>query len=114
MTRSTYLELLDWRRRVAELFGELRQRPPDAATLAWFRHEKDILFREHPQSPIPADQRDQFRGLRYWPFDPEARVSARFAPTDSDESALDEFRDGQRASPGCAAALGSRRRSRSP
>lgn len=75
---STYLELLDWRRRVAELFAELRRRSPDADTLHWFRDQKDALFRDHPQSPIPLTEREQFGGLAYWPFDPAARVEARF------------------------------------
>jgi uncharacterized protein (DUF1684 family) len=65
---------------VAELFAELRRRPADATTLAWFRAEKDALFKHHPQSPIPADRRPAFRGLPYWPFDPAARVIASFTP----------------------------------
>jgi uncharacterized protein (DUF1684 family) len=82
MPGSEYLELLDWRRRVAELFAALRHRPPDAAALAWFRASKDQLFKEHPQSPIPWPERDGFDGLPYWPLDPAARVTARFSPTD--------------------------------
>jgi uncharacterized protein (DUF1684 family) len=77
---TDYLELLDWRRRVSELFGELRRRPADAGTLAWFRAEKDALFREHPQSPIPAAERPSFGRLSYWPFDAHARVLAQFTP----------------------------------
>jgi uncharacterized protein (DUF1684 family) len=84
MAASEYLELLDWRRRVAELFGDLRRRPADADTLAWFRGQKDMLFRDHPQSPIPAGGRKDFKGLAYWPFDRDARVTARFAPLDQD------------------------------
>ena len=82
MASSTYLELLDWRRRMAELFVEVRRRPADAATLAWFRAEKDMLFRKHPQSPIPAAKRSTFPGLAYWPYDPTARVQARFTPVE--------------------------------
>jgi uncharacterized protein (DUF1684 family) len=82
MPASVYLELLDWRRRVAELFVALRQRPADADTLIWFRAAKDALFREHPQSPIPELERGNFGGLAYWSFDPAFRVSARFSPTD--------------------------------
>jgi uncharacterized protein len=77
---SPYLELLDWRRRVAALFAELRARPADEATLQWFRREKDALFKTHPQSPIPEAERAEFNGLPYWPFDPEARVAAKFVP----------------------------------
>jgi hypothetical protein len=77
---SSYLELLDWRRRVAEIFAEVRRRPADADTLVWFRAQKDDLFRNHPQSPLPRAERDSFGGLPYWPYDAEARVVARFVP----------------------------------
>jgi uncharacterized protein len=79
---SSYLELLDWRRRVSELFASLRGRPANAETLAWFRGQKDVLFRDHPQSPIPAAERPNFVGLAYWPFDPAARVTAQFKATE--------------------------------
>jgi uncharacterized protein len=72
------LELLDWRRRVAELFAELRRRTADAETLAWFRAEKDALFRAHPQTPLPPERRSSFQGLAYWPYDAEMRVVAHF------------------------------------
>jgi uncharacterized protein len=85
MGEVKYLELLDWHRRVSELFAALRQRPPDAETLAWFRAQKDALFREHPQSPIPLPDRPVFTGLAYWPYDPVARVTAQFSPAE-DES----------------------------
>jgi uncharacterized protein len=83
---SAYLELLDWRRRVAELFAELRRRTPDAETVRWFRGEKDALFRAHPQSPIPAADRQRFGGLEYWPFDAAARVEARFTAAEDSPS----------------------------
>jgi len=78
------LELLDWRRRVAELFAELRRRPADADTLAWFRTSKDALFKTHPQSPIPDAERADFGGLPYWPFDHRARVVAQFVPDEAE------------------------------
>ena len=36
------------------------------------------MFKEHPQSPIPAADREDFPGLNYWPFDPTQRVLAHF------------------------------------
>jgi uncharacterized protein (DUF1684 family) len=77
---SAYLELLDWRRRVAEIFAEVRRRPASADTLDWFRAQKDHLFKFHPQSPIPTSMRASFQGLAYWPFDAAARVVAQFVP----------------------------------
>ena len=81
MPHSEYLELLDWRRRVAALFVDLRRRAPDADTLTWFRAHKDALFKQHPQSPLVPDERADFTGLPYWPYDPRARVSATFVPS---------------------------------
>jgi uncharacterized protein len=78
------LELLDWRRRVAELFVELRRRPADAETLAWFRARKDELFRTHPQSPLPSEERSGFARLPYWPYEPAARVEARFSAAEAE------------------------------
>ena len=85
---TTYLELLDWRRRVAELFVELRRREPDEPTLAWFRAEKDALYRDHPQTPLAGPARAAFRGLLYWPYVPAARVEARFTATDEQEAPI--------------------------
>src|SRR5437588_4473024 len=88
MPVSAYLELLDWRRRVAELFVELRRRPSDAETLAWFRSQKDALFLEHPQSPIPKAERASFKGLAYWPYDAEARVVAQFVALEAEPPSI--------------------------
>jgi uncharacterized protein len=73
MAGTDYLDLVDWRRRVGDLY---RLPGPDA--LANFRRGKDDLFRTHPQSPI--EDREQFGGLDYFPGDPSYRVSASFEP----------------------------------
>ena len=80
MPGHEYLELLDWRRRVAELWARWRAeavRDPAAATGA-FRGAKDELFRTHPQSPLPLADRARFPGLAYWGYDPSWRLTARF------------------------------------
>jgi uncharacterized protein (DUF1684 family) len=51
--------------------------------------QKDELFRAHPQSPLPPDRRAAFGGLPYWPFDPSARIVARF--TAIEDEALRPF-----------------------
>jgi uncharacterized protein (DUF1684 family) len=40
------------------------------------REEKDEFFAEHPQSPIPPDEREDFDGLDYFDPDPDYRVTA--------------------------------------
>ncbi len=37
------------------------------------RREKDRFFAKHPQSPLGAEQRRGFRGLAYYPPDPDYR-----------------------------------------
>jgi len=37
------------------------------------RTEKDEYFGQHPRSPIPDDERDEFEGLNYYPIDEDSR-----------------------------------------
>jgi uncharacterized protein (DUF1684 family) len=64
------LELADWRRRVARMYADARFLYPDDPVAAWqlWRAERDALYREHPQSPLPAVERGSFRA-RYWGYD---------------------------------------------
>jgi hypothetical protein len=67
-----YLTLLDWRRRVADLYSRVRAKlrtDAPAAHELW-RSARDELFRGHPQSPLPTEERGQFRGLPYYDYDP--------------------------------------------
>jgi uncharacterized protein (DUF1684 family) len=78
---SEHLDLADWRRRISALYAEIRadhESGPDR--LAWFRAMKDDLFRTHSQSPIPAEQRQSFTGLAYWPHDPALRLTGVLEP----------------------------------
>jgi uncharacterized protein (DUF1684 family) len=70
------LELLDWKRRVFELYADVRAgAEPEAAWDRW-RNVRDELFRTHPQSPVHADVRAGFAGAVYFPYDAELRVLA--------------------------------------
>jgi uncharacterized protein len=75
MTAADTLALLDWKRRVFALYDGVRSLPPESGWELW-RETRDELFRTHPQSPLPADDRASFEGLELWPYDPEARVLA--------------------------------------
>lgn len=73
--RAVTLTLLDWRRRVAAMYADVRTTvdgDPEG-TLACFREAKDRLFAEHEDSPIPVAKRPAFTGLPYWPYDPAMR-----------------------------------------
>ena len=76
------LTLLDWRRRVTAMYEEVRATTHDdpSGSPGPFRAAKDALFATHPESPIPADERPAFRGLAYWPHDPDLRFVVPVEP----------------------------------
>jgi uncharacterized protein (DUF1684 family) len=67
-----FVTLLDWRRRVSDLYSAVRaELPRDArAAHALWRSTRDELFRTHSQSPLPAAERKTFTGLPYYEYDP--------------------------------------------
>jgi uncharacterized protein (DUF1684 family) len=66
--------LLDYRRCVSEIYGQVRQTGSDDEE-AWrsFRRQREVLFASHSQSALSEEQKDRFSGLRYFPFNPELR-----------------------------------------
>jgi uncharacterized protein (DUF1684 family) len=72
------LSLLDYRRRVSALYAEVREQlDRDAAGAhAHWRAVRDQLFGHHPQSALPAGQREDFLGLRYYDYDPQWALRA--------------------------------------
>ena len=76
------LDLLDYRRRVNEMYDavrSLRERDPRAAHRLW-RERRDVLFRSHAQSALPESERAAFRGLSYHEYDPAFAFSAAVRP----------------------------------
>src|SRR5687768_14610074 len=68
------LDLLAWRRRVCEMYRQVRNNPEPAAAWVDWRRSRDDLFRTSPQSPV---ERRTFDGLSYFDYDPAFRVTAR-------------------------------------
>lgn len=84
---ATWLDLYDWRARVASMYREreeaLREGKAEQVVVERFRARKDELFAQHPQTPISPGERAAFTGLRYFPYDPDFRVVASLEPGDS-------------------------------
>lgn len=78
------LELADWRRRIAALYAEVRERAQEDPKTAWdhWRAVRESLYREHPQSPVPPAQRPAFRAS-YWPYDAAHRFEVQLLATDT-------------------------------
>ena len=70
------LDLLDWKRHVSELYARVRREPEPVAAWELWRRERERLFREHPQSPVPADERASYTGPHVFDYDPAWRLSA--------------------------------------
>ena len=78
------LDLLDWKRRVFQLYAEVRAAAdPEEAWRHW-RRVRDELFATHPQTALPLERRAAFAGLEYFAYDPAFRVLAEVesAPED--------------------------------
>ena len=72
----TVLEVADWRRRVWDLYGQVRRLStddPEAGHRRW-REGRDELFAGHPASPLLAGVRAAFDGLPVAPYDPAWRL----------------------------------------
>jgi uncharacterized protein (DUF1684 family) len=77
------LALLDWKRRVAELYAEVRAAAdPEAGWRRW-REVRDELFRTHPQSPSPGYDR-----LRYFDYDPALRLTGEVEDAEPERRAI--------------------------
>jgi uncharacterized protein (DUF1684 family) len=81
---ATWLDLYDWRERVARMYRErnaaLQAGEAADAVLERFRAQKNDLFKTHPQSPFGPQDRATFTGLRYFPYDPSFCVQALLTP----------------------------------
>jgi uncharacterized protein len=75
-----HIGLWEWRRRIAELYAEIRALDdPEFAWRLW-RDTRDELFRTHPQSPLDAPRRRAFGGLPLFDYDPAFRCVVDLAP----------------------------------
>ena len=81
-----YLELLDWKRRVFELYAYVRDAPPEEGWRAW-RDERAHLFATHSQSPAPGVTPS------YFDYDERARVLGEVVPAPPQELRLPVSRD---------------------
>lgn len=73
--------LADWRRRIAALYVEVRAMADTdpALALAHWRAVREQLYRDHPQSPVPAEVREGFRAA-YFGHDPTLRFEVDVGP----------------------------------
>lgn len=73
--------LADWRRRVSTLYAEVRAMAANdpGIALAHWRAVRELLYRDHPQSPVPAQARATFRAAHF-DHDPSLRFEVAIEP----------------------------------
>jgi hypothetical protein len=82
------LTLLDWRRRTAALYAEVRAAPDPAGAHATWRAGRDALLATHPDSPLLPADRAGFTGVPVAPYDPALRFEVA-ADTDVEPARLE-------------------------
>lgn len=81
------LELADYRRRVADLYVEVRRRGVDRSSWQDWCLARNELLSTHPQSPVDAALWDRGQPVQYHAYDPSWRVVAAVEPFDGAPSA---------------------------
>jgi uncharacterized protein (DUF1684 family) len=78
---AAVLTLADWRRTISELYADVRRLAATdvPAALEHWRQARERLYRDHPQSPVPAAARAAFRAAHF-DHDPELRFTIRVDP----------------------------------
>ena len=83
---TDFLDLLEWKRRVFELYAYVREAEPEDGWRAW-RDERAHLFANHPQTPNPD------AAPEYFDYDPRMRALAEVVPATEQELRLPVSRD---------------------
>ncbi len=78
--------LWDWRRRVADLYAEIRRMEDPAAAWRLWCDTRNDLFGHHPQSPVLGQA--GFGGIAMFPHDPGLRLAVTLHPAEGDEILL--------------------------
>jgi len=75
------LDLADWRRRISDLYAQVRATARTDPHAAWdhWRDVRERLYREHPMSPVPVADRAAFRS-HHFPYEPAFRFEVEVAP----------------------------------
>jgi uncharacterized protein (DUF1684 family) len=77
------LSLLDWRRRIGDLYAEIRTAKDKHAAWRRWQQTRARLFREHSQSPIPAGERQRYSGPYLYDYDPAWGLTASVEPVEA-------------------------------
>lgn len=87
-------QLWEWREKIANLYYEVRSNADAVAAWELWRDTRSTLFRDHPQSPIEAADRETYEGPPTFPYDPSLRLTVQLAPIASEQITVATGADG--------------------
>lgn len=89
-----HMALADWRRRINDLYSQIRANGAGPETWILWSQTRSALFRDHPMSPLPQDQRQDFDAIAMFPYDPALRFEVGIDPLAGPEQDVDVGGDG--------------------
>lgn len=92
---ETALQLWDWREKIADLYRQIRFSTDVSAAWRLWCDTRSTMFRDHPQSPIEAADRQAFEGPTTFPYYPSMRVSVRVVPVTPEKLTVATGADGE-------------------
>ena len=84
--QTNFIELLDYRRQIAEIYRSVRELAAHDPALAWrfWRQRRDLIFKNHSQSALSEMEKAHFNGLSYYEYDPAYRFHVAVHPAMDD------------------------------
>ncbi|MBB3595254.1 hypothetical protein FHX08_005664 [Rhizobium sp. BK529] len=88
-------QLWDWREKIANLYYQVRFN--ENVTDAWrtWCDTRSKMFRDHPQSPIEAQDRKTYHGPTTFPYDASLRLAVELVPVTADHMTIATGSDGE-------------------
>ncbi|WSH19093.1 DUF1684 domain-containing protein [Rhizobium ruizarguesonis] len=89
------LQLWDWREKIANLYSEIRSSSDVSAAWRLWRDTRSAMFRDHPQSPIEAADRQKFEAPSTFPYDPSLRLTVGLDAVTREHMTVETGADGE-------------------
>ena len=77
------LSLADWRRRVADLYADVRRAGGGPDAWAAWRTGRGALLAGHPGTPVPAALHEGVTGMRFFDYGPSWCLTGRLESSDA-------------------------------
>jgi len=93
-TAHDTLTLLDWKRRIFDLYRQVRAHDDPRAAWELWRAARDAMFATHEQSPLPPGRRAEMTAIPYFDYDPTMRFAVELIEAEPETYDIASSRDG--------------------